>query len=203
MRSSEPSFGPTLLLSLRLALGTVDLHHRACCCPPRCSCTSSSRRRVRSSSSSPCCRTSCRLIALVAGVAAFFRPNARWFLNSDYSLVPFYVVHGTAVHLPLHRCRHQRNRRANAGRRLTQPWCQLAGDDAQGALPNLTSSILSSAFLTAAVVLGEFTIAGTCRRTRSPCSASTTSAAKAQGGDRVGIVHARRQAPRSSGCSRC
>ena len=30
-------------------------------------------------------------IALVAGIVVL-KPHARWFLNSDYSLVPFYVV---------------------------------------------------------------------------------------------------------------
>lgn len=98
-------------------------------------------------------------IALVAGVSAFFRPNARWFLNSDYSLAPFYVV----MALPF------TYRAIDAGIRAIDVRTLVDASRSLGAgwvttlrrvlLPNMAASLTSSAFLTATVVLGEFTIA--------------------------------------------
>jgi putative spermidine/putrescine transport system permease protein len=100
-------------------------------------------------------------IAIVAGVAAFFRPNARWFLNSHFSLVPFYVV----LALPF------TYRAVDAGIRAIDVRTLVDASRSLGAgwvttlfrvlLPNLSSAIVSSSFLTATVVLGEFTIART------------------------------------------
>jgi putative spermidine/putrescine transport system permease protein len=97
-------------------------------------------------------------IALVAGIRVI-KPHARWFLNSDLSLIPFYVV----LALPFTFRALDAGIRAidvktlvDASRSLGAGW----GTTLRRALvPNLRTAIISSAFLTATVVLGEFTIA--------------------------------------------
>ncbi len=100
-------------------------------------------------------------IALVAGVAAFFRPNAKWFLNSNYSLIPFYVI----LALPF------TFRAIDAGIKAIDVRTLIDASRSLGAgwgttllrvlMPNLRSALVSSSFLTFTVVMGEFTIANT------------------------------------------
>ncbi|CAN5535167.1 ABC transporter permease [soil metagenome] len=154
----EPQFFPTLQFSLKLALATVVItlgllvptalfvHLRL----PR------ARALVEFLTVLPYVVPP---IALVAGVSAFFRPNARWFLNSDYALAPFYVV----LALPF------TYRAIDAGIRAIDVRTLVDASRSLGAgwlttmrrvlFPNMAASLTSSAFLTATVVLGEFTIA--------------------------------------------
>ena len=171
----EPEFWPTLRLSLQLALGTVAVslglllptalyvHLRL----PR------ARAFVEFLTVLPYVVPP---IALVAGVAAFFRPNAQWFLNSDYALIPFYVV----MALPF------TYRAIDAGIRAIDLRTLVDASRSLGAgwgttlrrvlLPNLARRSSPPSFLTATVVLGEFTIADdAARRRRSRCSATATS----------------------------
>ena len=107
-------------------------------------------------------------IAIVAGVAAFFRPNAKWFLNSPYSLIPFYIT----LALPF------TYRALDAGIRAIDVRTLVDASRSLGAgwgttmfralIPNLMSAVVSSSFLTAAVVLGEFTIANNLLRQTFP-----------------------------------
>ncbi len=107
-------------------------------------------------------------IAIVAGVSAFFRPNAKWFLNSPYSLIPFYIT----LALPF------TYRALDAGIRAIDVRTLVDASRSLGAgwgttlfralLPNLMSAVVSSSFLTAAVVLGEFTIANNLLRNTFP-----------------------------------
>ena len=97
-------------------------------------------------------------IALVAGILPL-KPHARWFLNSDYSLVPFYTV----LAMPF------TFRSLDAGVRALDVKTLVDASRSLGAgwgatlrrvlVPNLRTAIISSAFLTAAVVLGEYTMA--------------------------------------------
>lgn len=97
-------------------------------------------------------------IALVAGIIVV-KDNARWFLNSDYSLIPFYTV----LALPF------TFRALDAGIRAIDVTTLVDASRSLGAgwgttlvralVPNLRTAIISSSFLTATVVLGEFTIA--------------------------------------------
>lgn len=96
-------------------------------------------------------------IALVAGILPL-KPHARWFLNSDYSLIPFYVV----LALPFTFRSLDAGIRAldlrtlvDASRSLGAGWVTTLR---RALVPNLRTAIISSAFLTAAVVLGEYTI---------------------------------------------
>jgi putative spermidine/putrescine transport system permease protein len=97
-------------------------------------------------------------IALVAGVIGVIRPNAGWFVRSNYSLVPFYVV----LALPFTYRAIDAGIRAidvrtliDASRSLGASWLTTLG---RALLPNLRTAIISSSFLTSTVVLGELTM---------------------------------------------
>ncbi len=97
-------------------------------------------------------------IALVAGVIGVIRPNAGWFIRSNYSLVPFYVV----LALPFTYRAIDAGIRAidvrtliDASRSLGAGWLTTLG---RALLPNLRTAIISSSFLTTTVVLGELTM---------------------------------------------
>ncbi|MEX0848022.1 MAG: ABC transporter permease subunit [Ilumatobacteraceae bacterium] len=99
-------------------------------------------------------------IALVAGII-IVKPYARWFLNSDFSLIPFYMV----LALPFTYRSIDAGLKAvdlrilvDASRSLGAGW---GGTLWRVLIPNLRASMISAAFLTAAVVLGEYTIAQT------------------------------------------
>jgi len=97
-------------------------------------------------------------IALVAGIV-IVKPHARWFLNSDYALIPFYMVLALSFTY----------RAIDAGLRAIDLRTMVDASRSLGAgwgttlrrvlIPNLRISILSASFLTAAVVIGEYTIA--------------------------------------------
>jgi putative spermidine/putrescine transport system permease protein len=153
----DPRFGPAMTLSLKLAVGTVlvtlalllptaiFVHLRL----PK------ARGLIEFLTVLPYVVPP---IAIVAGVSAFFRPHAKWFINSNYSLIPFYVV----LALPFTYRSIDAGIRAidvrtlvDASRSLGATW----GTTLRRALvPNLSSAIISSSFLTATVVLGEYTI---------------------------------------------
>jgi putative spermidine/putrescine transport system permease protein len=183
----DPAFGSTLTLSLKLALGTVlatlllllptavFVHLKL----PR------ARALVEFLTVLPYVVPP---IAIVAGVAAFFRPNARWFLNSEYSLIPFYVV----LALPF------TYRAIDAGIRAIDLRTLVDASRSLGAtwvttfwrvlIPNLTSAIVSSAFLTATVVLGEFTIANNLLRNTFPVFTLQYAARSSQGGTALALL---------------
>lgn len=99
-------------------------------------------------------------IALVAGIFVV-KPHARWFLNSDYSLIPFYLV----LALPFTYRSLDAGLRAidlrtlvDASRSLGAGWVATV---ARVIVPNLRAALISASFLTAAVVMGEYTIADT------------------------------------------
>ncbi len=177
---SDPHFGPTLTLSLKLALGTVALtlalllptaiwvHMRL----PRM------RAVIEFITVMPYVIPA---IALVAGIVVI-KPHARWFLNSDYSLIPFYVI----LALPFTYRSIDAGLRSidlktlvDASRSLGAGW----GTTLRRALvPNLRTAIISSAFLTTAVVLGEFTIASTLLKNTLPTFQRTFVSVNAQAG---------------------
>jgi putative spermidine/putrescine transport system permease protein len=154
---NDPGFGPALTLSLKLTLGTVLVtlllliptavwvHLRL----PR------ARAFVEFLTLLPYVIPP---IALVAGIL-IIKPHARWFLDSDLALIPFYVV----LALPFTYRSLDAGLRAldlktlvDASRSLGAGW----GTTLRRAIvPNLRIAIISSAFLTAAVVLGEYTLA--------------------------------------------
>jgi putative spermidine/putrescine transport system permease protein len=153
----DKGFGPAMTLSLKLAVGTVLLT-LALLLPtalfvhlklPR------ARGIVEFLTVLPYVVPP---IAIVAGVSAFFRPHAKWFINSNYCLIPFYVV----LALPFTYRSIDAGIRAidvrtlvDASRSLGAGWVTTMR---RALIPNLMSAIISSSFLTATVVLGEYTI---------------------------------------------
>lgn len=107
-------------------------------------------------------------IALVVGVAGTFRGWAPWFLSTHLSLIPFYVV----LSLPFTYRALDAGLRAIDLRTLTEAarglgagwWATLAGV----VLPNIRGALVGASFLTATVVLGEFTIASLLLETTFP-----------------------------------
>ena len=120
-------------------------------------------------------------IALVAGIK-IIQPHARWFLNSDYSLIPFYVI----LALPF------TYRSLDAGLKAIDLRTLVDASRSLGAgwgstvfrvvIPNLRTAIISASFLTAAVVIGEFTIADTLLKETLPRFQATFVGREPQGG---------------------
>lgn len=120
-------------------------------------------------------------IALVAGILPL-KPHARWFLNSELSLIPFYVV----LALPFS------FRALDAGIRAIDVSTLVDASRSLGAgwghtlfrvlVPNLRTGILSAAILTAAVVLGEFTIASVLLKRTLPAFMAEYQSREPQGG---------------------
>jgi putative spermidine/putrescine transport system permease protein len=97
-------------------------------------------------------------IALIAGVLPL-KPYAPWFLNSNVSLIPFYVVLALPFSyrsLDTGVSAIQLKTLVDASRSLGAGWLFTL---VKVIIPNLRTAILSCAFLTVAVVLGEYTIA--------------------------------------------
>jgi putative spermidine/putrescine transport system permease protein len=154
----EPGFKPTLLLSLRLALGTVLLTLGLLI-------PTALLVHVKLPKARPAVEFLTLLpymvppITLVAGVIGFIRPNARWFVASNYALIPFYAI----LALPF------TYRSIDAGIRAIDVRTLIDASRSLGAgwgttlrralLPNLRSAVISSSFLTVTVVLGELTMA--------------------------------------------
>ena len=120
-------------------------------------------------------------IALVAGIVVV-KPHARWFLNSDFSLIPFYAV----LALPFSYRAIDSGLRAiplstlvEASRSLGGGWYTTM---VKVLIPNLRTAIVSATFLTAAVVIGEFTIANTLLKETLPRFQATYTGREPQGG---------------------
>jgi len=126
-------------------------------------------------------------IALVAGIVVV-KDHARWFLNSNYSLVPFYAV----LALPF------TFRSLDAGIRALDVKTLVDASRSLGAgwgttlfralIPNLRSSIVSSSFLTATVVLGEFTIARVLLKRTLPTELATFQQSNGFAGTGMGFL---------------
>ncbi len=176
----DPAFWPALRLSLQLAAGTVLLtllllvptavwvHMKL----PR------ARAAIEFLTVLPYMIPA---IALVAGIVVV-KPHARWFLASNYALIPFYVV----LALPFTYRAIDAGLRAidlgtlvDASRSLGAGWVETLR---RVIVPNLRASIISSSFLTAAVVIGEFTIANTLLKETLPRFQRTFTGKNPQGG---------------------
>jgi putative spermidine/putrescine transport system permease protein len=120
-------------------------------------------------------------IALVAGILPL-KPHARWFLNSNYSLIPFYAV----LALPFTFRSLDAGVKAidvktlvDASRSLGAGW----GTTLRRAIvPNIRAAIISASFLTAAVVLGEYTVARTLLKRTLPAFMAQYQGREPQGG---------------------
>ena len=177
---SDPNFWPALTLTLWLTLGTVAVtlfvvvptaiwvHLRL----PRL------RTTIEFLTVLPYMIPA---IAMVAGIVVV-KPHARWFLNSDYSLIPFYTV----LALPFTYRSIDAGLRAIPLRVLVDASRSLGGGSfrtiTRVLIPNLRSALISASFLTAAVVIGEFTIANTLLKETLPRFQATYVGREPQGG---------------------
>lgn len=177
---SDPNFWPSLSLTLRLTLGTVTVtllvvvptaiwvHLRL----PRL------RTLIEFLTVLPYMIPA---IAMVAGIVVV-KPRARWFLDSDLSLVPFYAV----LALPFTYRSIDAGLRAIPLRVLVDASRSLGGGPystiTRVLIPNLRTALISASFLTAAVVIGEFTIANTLLKETLPRFQATYVGREPQGG---------------------
>ena len=177
---SDPDFWPSMLLTLRLTFGTVAVtlllvvptaiwvHLRL----PRL------RTVIEFLTVLPYMIPA---IAMVAGIVVV-KPHARWFLNSDLSLIPFYAI----LALPFTYRSIDAGLRSIPLRVLVDASRSLGGSllstIARVLIPNLRSALISASFLTAAVVIGEFTIANTLLKETLPRFQATFVGREPQGG---------------------
>ena len=154
----DPDFRPALWLSLRISVLTVALTLLVML--PTALWVNVKAPRLRSM-----VETATLLpyvvppIALVVGAGGAFRDLAPWFLRSDYCLVPFYAV----LAMPF------TFRSLDTGLRSIDLKTLIEASRSLGAsmtttllrvvVPNISSSLSGTVFLTITVVLGEFTIA--------------------------------------------
>jgi putative spermidine/putrescine transport system permease protein len=176
----DDAFAPALWLSLKLALGTalltlalliptaVWVHLRL----PRL------RPVIEFVSVLPYMIPA---IGLVAGILVL-KPRARWFLNSDLSLIPFYVV----LTLPFTYRALDTGLRSidlvtlvDASRSLGAGWTTTLR---RVLIPNLRASIISASFLTVAVVIGEYTLANVLLKRTLPAFMQEFRGREPQGG---------------------
>lgn len=127
-------------------------------------------------------------IALAAGVAAFYRANARWLFASQWALVPFYVI----MALPFTYRSIDAAIKAidvrtlvDASRSLGAGWTTTFR---RVLLPNLATGLISAAFLTTTVVLGEFTIATTLNKQTFPVFSFEYFGTEPQGGIALALL---------------
>jgi putative spermidine/putrescine transport system permease protein len=126
-------------------------------------------------------------IAMVGGIRPAFRA-APWFLGSDWSLVPFYVI----IAMPF------TYRSLDAGLRALDLRTMVDASKSLGAgwwrtivsviMPNMTSALIGASFLTATVVLGEFTIASLLLKETLPTQLVTYSGSDARGGTALALA---------------
>lgn len=176
----DPGFGPSLWLSIQLAIGTVVvaigllmpttvwLHLRL----PR------ARAFVEFLTLLPYVIPA---IALVAGIQVL-KPHARWFLDAKLSLIPFYVV----LALPFTYRSFDAGLRAIDLRTLVDASRSLGGGWGttlrRAIVPNLRSALISTVFLITAVVLGEYTMADVLLRKTLPAFMAEYRGREPQGG---------------------
>ena len=183
----DPVFGPSVLLSLKLAVGAILItqlillptslwvHLRI----PR------ARGLMDFLTLLPYVVPP---IALVVGVAGAFRDRAPWFLNSDYCLVPFYAV----LAMPFTYRALDAGIRAidlrtlvDASRSLGAGWGTTIG---RVLIPNLRAAIIGSSILTATVVLGEFVIASLLLKPTLPIFQYNYYSSEPQGGIALALL---------------
>jgi putative spermidine/putrescine transport system permease protein len=183
----DPQFGPALWLSVRLALGAIALtlalmlptamwvHLRL----PK------ARGLVETLTILPYVVPP---IALVVGVIGAYQDTISWFFNSRYSLIPFYAI----LAMPF------TYRSLDAGLRAIDLRTLVDASRSCGAgwgtttfrvlVPNLRVSLLSSAFLTATVVMGEFTMAALMGKRTLPTFTQAFYELEPQGGLALGLL---------------
>jgi putative spermidine/putrescine transport system permease protein len=126
-------------------------------------------------------------IALVAGIR-IIAPHARWFLDSQYSLIPFYAVLAlpfTFRSLDAGIKSIDLRTLVDASRSLGAGWGKTLS---RVLIPNLRTAIISSSFLTATVVLGEYTLASLLLKNTLPVYMAQYQQRDGQGGMALALL---------------
>jgi putative spermidine/putrescine transport system permease protein len=127
-------------------------------------------------------------ITLAAGALGAFRDNTPWLFRNDYFLVPFYAVMAMPFSF----------RALDAGLRAIDLRTLVDASRSLGAgwgttlfrvlIPNLRVALLSSSFLTATVVLGEFTLASLLFKPTLPVFLQDLNLHEARGGSALALL---------------
>lgn len=127
-------------------------------------------------------------IALVVGAARVMRETAPWFLASPYSLAPFYVL----LAMPFTFRSIDASLRSidlrtivEASRTLGANWTTTV---LRVIVPNVLPGVLGAAFLTVAVVFGEFTVASLLLKYTVPLYLSESRGADVQATFAIGLL---------------
>ncbi|MCU1503268.1 MAG: binding-protein-dependent transporter inner rane component [Ilumatobacteraceae bacterium] len=127
-------------------------------------------------------------ITLAAGALGAFRDNAPWLFRNDFFLVPFYAVMAMPFSF----------RALDAGLRAIDLRMLVDASRSLGAgwtatllrvlIPNLRVALISSSFLTATVVLGEFTLASLLFKPTLPVFLQDLDLHEARGGSALALL---------------
>jgi putative spermidine/putrescine transport system permease protein len=127
-------------------------------------------------------------ITLAAGALGAFRDNIPWLFRNDYFLVPFYAVMAMPFSF----------RALDAGLRAIDLRTLVDASRSLGAgwpttlfrvlIPNLRVALISSSFLTATVVLGEFTLASLLFKPTLPVFLQDLDLHEARGGSALALL---------------
>jgi len=127
-------------------------------------------------------------ITLAAGALGAFRDNAGWLFRNDYFLVPFYAVMAMPFSF----------RALDAGLRAIDLRTLVDASRSLGAgwgrtlfrvlIPNMRVALVGSAFLTATVVLGEFTLASLLFKQTLPVFLQDLNLHEARGGSALALL---------------
>ncbi|MEO5901178.1 MAG: ABC transporter permease subunit [Ilumatobacteraceae bacterium] len=127
-------------------------------------------------------------ITLAAGALGAFRDNAPWLFRNDYFLVPFYAVMAMPFSF----------RALDAGLRAIDLRTLVDASRSLGAgwgrtlfrvlMPNLRVALISSSFLTATIVLGEFTLASLLFKQTLPVFLQDLNLREARGGSALALL---------------
>ncbi len=127
-------------------------------------------------------------IALVVGVIGAYKESTPWFFNSQFSLIPFYAI----LAMPF------TYRSLDAGLRAIDLRTLVDASRSLGAgwgttmfrvlMPNMRTSLLTASFLTATVVMGEFTMAQLMGKFTLPVFQAQFYLREVQGGIALGLV---------------
>ncbi len=127
-------------------------------------------------------------ITLAAGALGAFRDNIPWLFRNDYFLVPFYAVMAMPFSF----------RALDAGLRAIDLRTLVDASRSLGAgwpttlfkvlIPNLRVALISSSFLTATVVLGEFTLASLLFKPTLPVFLQDLNLREARGGSALALL---------------
>ena len=127
-------------------------------------------------------------IALVVGVAGAFRNVAPWFIGSDYCLVPLYVILSLPFAfrtLDVGASAIDLRTMVDASRSLGAGWTTTVW---RVVVPNMGGAIITTSFLSFAVVMGEFAVSSLLLKRTLPLYMAEAQGSEPQGAMALGLL---------------